>query len=293
MAKTSVSDVSDQVQEMWSDLFQEELLESTILPTLVNKDYQGDIMMKGDTVKISQINRPTAERKTIGAGADTFNPEKLSTQQVEIVADTRIVASFEFSDLVEIQSQIGDQDSAIRRALTEAMNIELNNFLYEFVAPSASLPTHVLTSVTDFNAAQVNTIRKLASQAKWRRDMGWWILADPQYYSDLLNDTTVTSRDFGADDTPVIGGQIGLNRFGFRILEDNSAGLISLSGSTDDAAIAFHPDFLGMVMQRQPTFKVSDLHSNKEFGFVISVDMIVGAKLLNDGDVKHISIINS
>ena len=278
---------------MWSSLFQDELLESTLLPNLVNRDYQGDIQMRGDTVKVSQINRPNAERKTIGAGADTFNPEKLSTQQVEIKADTRIVGSFEFSDLVEIQSQIGDQDSKIRQALIEAVDIELNNFLYEFIAPSASAPDHILTGVTNFDAAQVNTLRKLAAQAKWRKQEGWWLLADPSYYTDMMNDSTLTSADFGAQDRPVIGGQMALRRYGFNILEDNSAGLAGLSSGSEDAAIAFHPDFLGLVMQREPTFKVSDLHSNKEFGFVISVDMIVGAKLLNDGDVKHISVINT
>ena len=292
MATTQVADVSAQVQEFWSPIFQDELLESTLLPALVNKDYQGDIRQGGDTVKVSLIDRPTAERKTIGAGADTFNPAKMSTQQVEIIADQRITASFEFSDLVMLQSQIGDQDSNIRKVLMEAIDIELNNYLYGLVAPSASAPDHTVTGVTDFNASQVNNLRKLASQAKWRKD-GWWLLADPSYMSDMLNDSTLSSIDFGAQDVPVIGGQMARQRFGFNILEDNSAGLLTLSASSEDAALAFHPDFMGLVMQKEPNFKVSDLHANKQHGFVISVDMIVGAKLLNEGAVKHISVVDS
>jgi len=48
-----------------------------------------------------------------------------------------------------------------------------------------------------------------------------------------------------------------------------------------------------LVMQTEPTFKVSDLHSNKKFAFVISVDFVFGARLGIDGDKKHIRILPS
>jgi hypothetical protein len=295
VAKTTINDVQDQVQEFWSDLFMGELKETTLLPSLVNKDYEGDIQQGGDTVYVSQINRPAGERKTIGSvGSETFTPETLDTQRIAIVADQRITASFEFNDVVMLQSQIGRKDSEIRQALLEAVEIQLNDYLYSLTAPSAAAPDHVVTGITDFNASVLNNnVRKLAAKANWMKQKGWYLLADPSYYSNMLDDTKIVSSDFGAADAPVIGGQIGLNRYGFNIFEDTSAGLVSLSGTDEQAALAFHPDYLHLVMQRQPTFKVSDLHSNKEFGFVISVDMIVGAALGNDGDVKHISVINA
>lgn len=295
MATTQLADVQDQIQEFWSDLFMGELLESTLLPSLVNRDYEGEIRGEsgGDTVYVSQINRPDAERKTVGAGADVFNPSKLNTQRVAIECDQRITASFEFNDLVDLQSQIMGDGSAIRQALLEATDIELNNYLYSVVAPSASSPDHTITGVTNFDSSQVNSLRKLASQAKWSKQGGWWLLADPQYTSDMLNDSTLTSADFGAVDAPVIGGQMARQRYGFNILEDNSAGLASLSSGIEDAALAFHPDFMALCMQKTPEFKVSDLHANKQFGYVISVTMIVGADLLPDGENKHITVIDS
>ena len=292
MSKSGLTEVNEQVQEFWSPMFMGELMESTLLASLANKSYEGEIKKGGDTVFVSQINRPNAERKTIGSGADSFNPALLSTSRVSITADQRITASFEFEDVVDLQSQIGDENSTIRKALIESVQIELNNYLYSKVAPSSSAPDHVLTSVTDFNAAQLGAVRTLAAQAKWRKDGGWWLLADPSYYQDLLNATTMTSGDY-VPDAAVVGGQIARQRFGFNILEDNSAGLLSLQSGSADAALAFHPDFLGLVMQKQPTFQVSSLHSNKQHGYVISVDMICGASLLVDGNVKHISIINS
>ena len=119
------------------------------------------------------------------------------------------------------------------------------------------------------------------------------MLLDPAYYSDNLNAQTLTSSDF-VPDAPVVSGQIARQRYGFNILEDNSAGIGTLAASgTEDVCLAFHPDFMLLVMQKEPTFKVSDLHSNKQFGFVISVDMVFGAKLGIDGAKKHITVVGS
>jgi len=295
MSATLVNEVSEQAQKFWAPVLKDELKEASILATLVNKEYQGDIKRGGDTAYVSMINRPLAERKTIGAGSDTFASQKLTATRVGIAADQRITASFELEDLIDIQTQLGSPDgkSKIRQALLESLQIELNSYLYGLVAPSSSAPDHNLTGVTDFNATQLNIVRKLASQAKWMRQGGWYLLADPSYMSDMLNSSVLTSADFtGGADRPVIGGQMAVNRFGFSILEDNSAGLVGLGTGTEDAALAFHPDFLYLVMG-DPQIKVSDLHSNKQHGYLVSVDMWCGAKLGLEGDVKHISIINS
>jgi hypothetical protein len=293
MGTTLLADVQDQVQTFWSAMFEKELKEKTILPSLVSKKYEGEIKAGGSTVRVSQINRPTAQIKTVGSGHETFAASTLSTQYISITADRVISCAFEFDDLVQLQSQIGSQDSAIRQALLEAVEIQLNGFLYSKVAPSTSAPDHTVTTVTDFNASQINNLRMLASQAKWAKDGGWWLLADPSYYSDILNATTLTSADY-VPDAPIVGGNVAMQRFGFSILEDNSAAMSKISPTlaSSDLALAFHPDFLHLVMG-QPEFKVSDLHSNKQFGYVISVKMVCGAALGNDGNVKHISVVNA
>lgn len=281
MSKTGVADVAAQVQQFWAPLFMKELRAKLLLGSLVNRDYEGDIRKKGDTVKVSQINKGVGQTKDVGVDADTFDTKKLSTTQVEIKADKRFVSAYEFEDLVEIQSQIGNETSEIRATMMFEMEEQINDFLYSKVAPSTSTPDHDRTGITNFNAGEVTTLRKLASQAKWMRNKPWWILADPSYMKDMLDDQVLTSQDF-VDDRPVIGGQIIQKRFGWNIVEDDSR--------PEDFAIAFHPDWLYFVTQTQPTFKISDLHSNKQFGFVISVDLIGGAILGIQGDVKHIRI---
>lgn len=296
MSATLVGDVSNQVQTFWAPMFMDELKEQTVLPALVNKAYQGEIKQQGDRVRVSQVNRPTATRKTVGSGHESFSTSQLATSYVDIVADQVITAAYEFDDLVMLQSQIQAQDSKIRQGLLEACEIELNKYLYSLVSPSTSAPDHLIASVTDFNATQLNACRKLASSAKWMKEPGWYALLDPQYMSDILAAQTMTSQDYVGDDRPVVGGQVASKRFGFWLLEDNSlanGAMPSQVTATEDCALLFHPDFMHLVMQAEPEFKVSDLHSNKQFGFVISVRMIVGAKLGIDGNKKHILVYNT
>jgi hypothetical protein len=285
MSVTTLSEVQQQIQKYWSPLFTKQLRESLLLGGLVSKQYQGAIARQGDTVKVSQVNAPNGQLLTVGTNADSFSTETISTSYVDIKADKRAVAAYEFQDLVELQSQISQDNPEVMAALLYAMNKQINDYLYSLVAPSTSAPDHDVSGVTDFNASQLSAARILAAKAKWPDMPGWYCLLDPQYYGDVLNAATLTSSDYGATDAPVVGGKVGLKRFGFSIFEDNSR--------SADYGLLFHPDFMHMVSQTEVQIKLSDLHSQKKFGVVMSVDMVFGAKLGINGDVKHIKVYNS
>lgn len=283
MSMTLLATVSEQVQKYWAPMFMKELRESTLLPSLVNRDYDGEIKQGGDTVYVSQVNAPTGEMLTTGTNEDAFNPEALSTSRISVVANKRAVASFKFNDLVDLQSQIGAENSAIRDALMFAVMKQLNDYLYSLVSPSTSAPDHVLNSVSALDATQLIAVRTLAGQAKWLKDGKWYGLIDPSYWGDILAAQTLTSSDYVGGEQPVIGGQLANRRFGFNLLEDNSLGT--------DKALFFHSDFMHLCTQKAPVFKISDLHPNQQFGYVISCDMIFGAALGISGNVKHISVV--
>lgn len=283
MSRTTLVTVANQIQQNWSPIYAKQLREDTVLASKVNRQYQGEIKKGGDTVYVSQVDAPAGQILTVGVDADSFVPEPLATQRISIQADTRIVGSYQFDDLVDLQSQIGDKDSEIRQGLMFSLEKNLNDYLYGKVAPSASAPAHDLSSVTNFDAAQLRAIRLLAATAKWRKDKAWHLLADPTYYGDMLGDSTLASSDFGSGGGPTNDGNI-TKKYGFSIEEDNSR--------TTDFALAFSPDFLHLVMQQGVRFKISDLHSQNKFGYVISADMLVGSALGIDGDQKHIRIQN-
>lgn len=295
MSVTDLASVANQIQKYWSPMFMKELRESLLLGSLVNKEYEGEIKNQGDTVRVSQVNAPNGQLLTVGTNADSFETEEVSMTYVDIKADKRAVAAFEIQDLAKLQSQLDAEESELKSSLLYAVNKQINDYLFTLAVPSTAAPDHQINGVTDFNASEVNVMRKLASQAKWGKEKGWWLLVDPSYMSDLLNATTLTSSDYGANDAPIIGGQMALKRFGFNILEDNSDGILKLSPALSgaDTALAFHPDFMHMVMQTQPSFKLSDLHSQKKFGYILSVDLVFGAKLGINGNVKCIKTYNT
>jgi len=101
----------------------------------------------------------------------------------------------------------------------------------------------------------------------------------------------LTNGDFGASDTPVIGGQIVLPRYGWNIVMDNSAAMKThLNGGTPGVALAFIPGFMAYLNGYESRVKVSDAHSNCEWRFRMTVDSVFGAGLLNDGADKCIVV---
>lgn len=281
MSITGLAETTDQIQKYWAAKYTARLRESLLLGGLVNKEYEGEIKRGGDTVRVSQIVDINGQLLTVGTDADSFAPETLSTIYVDIVANKRAVASLEFQDLVQLQSQI--DTAKVQDTLMYAMAKQINDHLYSLVAPSTSEPDHEIGSVSDFSATQLGTCRVLAASAKWPSDNSWYALLGPQYYQDLLNSTTAASSDYGASDAPQINGRFGLRRMGFNIFEDNSR--------TADYALLFHPDFLHYVSQTEAKVEISSTHSQKRFGLVMSVDLVFGGKLGNQGASKHIRVV--
>lgn len=279
MSQTDLADVTNQIKKYWAPLFNRKLREGLLLPNLVSKEYDGQIQREGDTVYVSQVNDPTGELRTVGVDADVFATEKVSTTRVSIQANKRAVASYEFADLVELQSQI--QRSQVMDGMAFAIQKQLNTYLYSLVSPSTSSPDHDIGSVTTVAVADLGAYRQLAAEAKWAMEGGWYALWSPAYWNNILTNTTLASGDF-TEDMPIVAGQKARRLFGFNMFEDNS--------KSGKYGLLFHPDFLHLVMQQGVNVEVSSLHSQKRFGFVMSVDMVFGAALGIQGNVKHIKV---
>jgi hypothetical protein len=279
MSVTDLSVVSNQIQKFWSPLFMPELKAQAKLPGLVSRDYEGDIKNEGDTVYVSQIVIPDAQEKTVGTDADSFESSALSTSRVAVQANKRIIVAIELTDLAKLQSQLDSKESEIRSGLLQSCMRKLNKSLYGLVAPSASSPDHIINSVSDFNAVQAGNARMRAAQAHWLKNKPWMGALDPSYANDFLQAQTLTSKDYVDGENLVVGGEVANKRFGINWFEDDAL--------ATDQAVIFHPDFMYLVMQTQPQFKLSDLHSQKKLGYLLSVDFIYGATLGIDGAKKH------
>jgi len=283
MASTNLTDIQYQVQKYWSPVATKQLRESLLLGSIVNKDYSGEIRKGGDTVRVYSVNAPTATTKTVGTvDSNTFAPSAISTAYVDVKADKHVTAAFEFADEVELMSLIDRENPEVMASLVFAVEKAVNAALYAALVPSAAAPDHQISGVTDLNSTQLLAVRKLAAQAKWDMSKGWFGLLDPSYYSDVLASQTLVSSDFGAADTPVIGGKVGLRRYGWQLAEDNSL--------AEDTAYFLCPDALLMVMAKEMAVKISDLHPAGKHGILMSVDLIYGVALGIDGAKKCIKV---
>lgn len=298
MSATNVREVEEQIQEFWAPLFVPELKESALLPLLVNTEYSADIKQQGDTAYVSMVHAAKGERQEISEdGSHTvIKSEKLKTTRVGIQANQIFTASFELDSLIDLQSQLGSADgqSKIRAALLKGVELQINEYIYSLLSPSASGPDHILSGVSAFDFTQLQNVRKLASKAKWPADGNWSILLDPTYMGDFLSDTKNTSGDY-VSDSPLIKGVTTYQRSGFKIMEDNSDAMAAVSPTKvlDKLGLAFHKDFLYLVAQTEPSFKLSDLHGTKKRGYLLTVDLLGGAKLGLEADKKHITIFNA
>jgi len=258
------------VQDFWSPVFESELRTNTLWSGLLqDPNYTMEKVKGGDTFKISKINKPTSIIKTIGTDADSFASNTLSTTQVDLKVNKRCVSAYKFEDLAIVMSQLEQKDSEMREALLADVREQANDWIKSLISPSASAPNHVLTSVTDFNLAQLSTVRTLGADAKWRASgQPWYLLASPSYYSDMLDDTTLAASNvMGIGVSPIVQGFFNFNRMGFTIIEDDSL--------ATDTAFAFIPSFMKVVIG-QPRFLLSDLHALGQFGFQLSVDFPIG-----------------
>jgi hypothetical protein len=96
----------------------------------------------------------------------------------------------------------------------------------------------------------------------------------------LLSKTQVTSGDFVSGGNSAQAGV--LSQFmGFEIMEHN---LLSA-----DVGFAVHPSALLLVMQQDVRVKISDLHSQNKYGYLLSADFVYGFVLADNKRLVKIS----
>lgn len=280
----NVVDTAGLVQDFWSPMFEKELRENTLWAGLLNDpNYTLESVRGGDTMKISKINKPTSAIKTIGTDADSFDTNILSTTQTDLKINKRCVSAFEFEDLAMVMSQLEQKDSDIREALLADVREQANDWIKSLIVPSTSAPDHSGISASgDFNLAALSNVRTLAAKAKWGNQKPWYLLSDPTFFSDMLDDTTISAANtMGIANSPILDGRFIMKRMNFNIVEDNSL--------ATDTAFAFTPDFMKVILGT-PRFMISDLHVNGQFGYKMSVDFPMGAVQLDDEQVISIIV---
>ena len=273
-----VNGTADQIVKMiptvWSPLMFQELRNKIAYLNLFSRAYEGEIKEKGNTVKVNQIVAPNGEILT--NDKDQFNPEELAINQFEITADRRAVASFEITDLAKLQSL--DFQMEMMNALVYSIQKQMEVDIQSIMIPSAAAPDHALAALigASFDVADVVALRTLLSVAKVPFDENMYLALSPTFYGSLMQKNQVVSADFGSVND-LMAGEV-RKIAGFKVFEHNLE-----EGSK---ARAFHTSAVQVVTQSQVNIQISNLHSQKKFGYLVSADIVYGRKL---ADAKRLA----
>ena len=276
MGVNGVADLVNLIPVITSPKIYAELRNQIMFSSFFEREYEGEISSFGQIVKVNQIVAPSGE--ILSSDKAEFASADLEVTQQSITCDKIAVASFDITDLAQIQSL--EFETQMVEALSYAVRQKLEGQILAAMLPSTSSPDHDIApaAASDMAAVDLGSMRTLLSAAKVPV-VGRGLFLAPSYYGDLLSKTQLTSLDFVSGQA----GQSGVlsNFMGFNIMEHNLLGA--------DIGYAAHPSALQVVMQRGVTVKVSDLHPLGRLGYKVSAHMIFGVKLMDNKRLAKIS----
>lgn len=272
-----VNDLANLIPEIWSPNIFQELRNNLLLANVFNRDYEGELANLGDVVRVNTIIAPEAELLT--DDKQTFSSEQMEVTQQTITVNKRASAAFEFTSLAQLQSQSFEMDA--REALVYALMKKIEQDMISILIPSSTTPDHLIapTAASDLAAIDIAYIRTLMSKALIPRSNRFLFL-DPQYYGDLITKQTIASRDFVPAGSPTSTGLLTEPLYGFTIGEHDLL--------PADVGYAIHRSACTMVMQQGVRLKISDLHTQKKYGYLMSADIVYGIKLMDDKRIVKI-----
>lgn len=192
-------------------------------PSIVNRNYEGQIRSAGDTVRITSISRPTIGNYV--PGSTNIVPEQLTDSQRTLVIDQSKYFSFEVDD-VDARQAAG---SVMAEGMSEAA-FALADITDRFIAglyTGAQSANVIGTSgapiaIASGSDAYVNLI-KLNTKLD-EADVpstGRWAIISPAYHAYLLQDTRFTDASASGQASAAITGMVGTVA-GINIIKSNN-----------------------------------------------------------------------
>lgn len=232
--------VASFIPEVWAAELLVSLKKNLILaqPSVVNRDYEGEIAEAGDTVHINSISRPT-----IGSyvpNSTVITPEVLTTAQRTLVIDQSKYFAFEVDD-VDARQAAGN---LLGGALVEAaygLRDVADQFvagLYAGVNSANALGTIAVTTATPTDAYD-----KVLVPLKVQLDVcnvpteGRYVAVSPWFHGRLLLDNRFIKVNESGTSEGLRNGMVG-RAAGFDILVSNNMPLIT---GDDYLVLAGHP----------------------------------------------------
>lgn len=241
---------------------------------VVNRDYEGDISQKGDSVKIASISDPTVGTYT----KDTdITAEALTDAEQTMLIDQADYINFIVDDIDRAQQNVNAMDEAMSRAA-----YKLRDKADKYIAASYPL-------VPSGNAVGTNAspVLALATNAAYKHlvDLGVkldeanvptegrFVIVPPFFHGALLQDDRFVKSGTQGGETRLVNGQVG-EAAGFRVLKSNN---VPVESATYYKVIAGHSMAYSFADQVN---KIEAYRKEKGFGSGVKGLHVYGGKLV-------------
>lgn len=242
-------------------------------PSVVNRNYEGDIANFGDTVRITSISRPTVASYT--KDSTTITPETLTDANRSLLIDQAKYFAFEVDDVDLRQVRDGGalMDEAAREA-AYALADTADQYvagLYTGVDSGNAISTTSITTAALAVTGLINLAVKL-DQANVPRE-GRYVVVPPWYHGLLLGSDLFVRVDASGTDQAIRNGIVG-RAFGFDVFVSNNC--VNVTG--DDYIV--QAGYPGAVTFAEQIAKVEAYRPESAFSDAVKGLHLYGAKLV-------------
>jgi len=228
--------ISNFIPEIWSASILQNLRDQLVYgqPGMINRDYEGDIRVAGDTVHITSFSDPATRAYTKNG---TITWDLLTDATRALVVDQADYFAFTVDDIDRRQALSGfvestsqgaaynlavDADTYLVTAMVAAANGTSTDLGAKFVlandvTANETGETHVYDLLVDFRTALTRS--KTPQQ-------GRWIVVPPELYALLLKDDRFIRADASGSTEGLRNGLVG-RAAGFDVFESNTVPVAS------------------------------------------------------------------
>lgn len=264
------------IPEIWTARLLSSLKKNTVAAALVNRDYEGEIKVKGDTVNITSISPPTIG--DYSAHVD-ISVEALTDANRKLIIDQSKYFAFEVDDIE--RAQVVSEGALLAEATDQAgygLRDVADRFLFETMANGASTaaPDNVIEEMTPANPGEAYEllvdISVLLDQSNVPSD-GRWVVVSPSFHGLLLKDSRFVSAGDDAGAVVRRNGRVG-EAAGLQVHKSNNLPDGATTGTVQIAG------YRGATSYAEQIAQMEGLRMEKRFADMVRGLHLYGAKVV-------------
>lgn len=217
--------ITNFIGEVWAAQILQSLQKSLVYgqAPVINRDYEGDVKGKGDTVRITAHGPITIDNydKTAGLG----DPEELDDASTTLEITQAKYFNFRIEDIDKAQMNVRLMESATRDAAYRLAEVA-DEYIAGIMAAQAGSAVgadgsdKIFDGTTDIVTEELLEVKQKLDEANVPTQ-GRWVILPPWVTKVMFQEDTITTPVWSGVEGVMLNGQIG-RIYGFDVLQSNN-----------------------------------------------------------------------